>query len=114
MSNIVKVEVPDIGDFTDVEIIEVLVAPGDVIAQEDALITLESDKATIEIPSPSAGNIKEVFVKVNDKVSQGDVILSMELKTSSTAIKEDEKPEEETQDRTINSTITGQTCNHQR
>jgi dihydrolipoamide dehydrogenase len=79
MSKIVKVEVPDIGDFTNVDIIEVLVTPGDQIAAEDALITLESDKATIEIPSPQAGTVKEVLVKVNDKVSQGDVILTMEL-----------------------------------
>ncbi|MGB5457691.1 MAG: dihydrolipoyl dehydrogenase [Gammaproteobacteria bacterium] len=79
MSKIVKVEVPDIGDFTDVDIIEVMVAAGDHIAAEDALITLESDKATIEIPSPQAGTVSEVLVKVNDKVSQGDVILTMVL-----------------------------------
>ena len=85
MSKIVKVEVPDIGDFTNVDIIEVMVVAGDQIAAEDALITLESDKATIEIPSPQAGTIKEVRVKVNDKVSQGDVILTMELLTAATA-----------------------------
>jgi dihydrolipoamide dehydrogenase len=79
MSKIVKVEVPDIGDFSGVDIIEVLVKAGDVIATEDALITLESDKATIEIPSPSAGTVKEVLVKVNDKVSQGDAILTLEI-----------------------------------
>ena len=84
MSKIVKVEVPDIGDFTNVDIIEVLVAPGDHISAEDALITLESDKATIEIPSPQAGTVKEVLVKVNDKVSQGDVILTMELSATET------------------------------
>ncbi|NNL06603.1 MAG: dihydrolipoyl dehydrogenase, partial [Gammaproteobacteria bacterium] len=85
MSKIVNVEVPDIGDFTDVDIIEVLVAAGDQIAAEDALITLESDKATIEIPSPQAGTVKEVLVKVNDKVSQGDTILTMELSGTKTA-----------------------------
>jgi len=79
MSKIVKVEVPDIGDFSNVDIIEVLVAAGDSIATEDALITLESDKATIEIPSPSAGVVKEVLVKVSDKVSEGDVILTLEI-----------------------------------
>jgi dihydrolipoamide dehydrogenase len=79
MSKIVKVEVPDIGDFSGVDIIEVLVKAGDVIATEDALITLESVKATIEIPSPSAGTVKEVLVKVNDKVSQGDAILTLEI-----------------------------------
>ena len=96
MSKVIKVEVPDIGDFTDVEIIEVLVSPGDVIAQEDALITLESDKATIEIPSPSAGTIKDVSVKVNDKVSQGDFILSMEITASKAEKQEDEQPQKET------------------
>ena len=95
MSKIIKVEVPDIGDFTNVEIIEVLVAPGDAIIQEDALITLESDKATIEIPSPSAGTINEVSVKVGDKVSQGDAILSMEITTASTDKKEDSKSDAE-------------------
>jgi len=78
MSKIVNVEVPDIGDFTDVDIIEVMVTAGDHAA-EDPLITLESDKATIEIPSPQAGIVNEVLVKVNDRVSQGDVILSMEI-----------------------------------
>jgi len=94
MSRIVKVEVPDIGDFTNVDIIEVVVAPGDQIAAEDALITLESDKATIEIPSPQAGTVKEVLVKVNDKVSQGDIILTMELSTAEAPAVEapEEKP----------------------
>ncbi len=79
MSKIVNVEVPDIGDFSEVDIIEVLVHAGDIIAEEDPLITLESDKATIEIPSPSAGTISEVLVNVNDKVSQGSLILKLEL-----------------------------------
>ena len=82
MSKIVNVEVPDIGDFSDVDIIEVLVNVGDVIAEEDALITLESDKATIEIPSPSAGTVTEVLVNVNDKVTQGDLILKLEITES--------------------------------
>ena len=79
MSKTVKVEVPDIGDFKNVDIIEVLVKPGDAIKKEDPLITLESDKATIEIPSPEAGVVKDVLVTVNDKVSQGDVIVTMQL-----------------------------------
>jgi len=82
MSKIVNVEVPDIGDFTDVDIIEVLVNVGDTIAEEDALITLESDKATIEIPSPSAGTVTEVLVSVNDKVTQGNLILKLEVTES--------------------------------
>jgi len=84
MTKVVKVEVPDIGDFTSVDIIEVLVKAGDRIAAEDPLITLESDKATIEIPSPQAGTVGEVLVKVNDKVSQGDVILTLEIAAEST------------------------------
>jgi dihydrolipoamide dehydrogenase len=83
MSKIVNVEVPDIGDFNDVDIIEVLVSTGDIIAKEDPLITLESDKATIEIPSPASGTVKEVLVNVNDKVSQGSLILKLEVTASS-------------------------------
>ncbi len=86
MSKIVNVEVPDIGDFKEVDIIEVLVNVGDVIAEEDALITLESDKATIEIPSPSAGTVKEVLVNVNDKVTQGNLILKLEVNEAASDI----------------------------
>jgi len=74
----VEVRVPDIGDFKDVEVIEVLVKPGDAVAKEQSLITLESDKATMEIPSPEAGVVKSLAVKVGDKVSQGSLILHME------------------------------------
>ena len=83
MSKIVNIEVPDIGDFADVDVIEVLINAGDIIAKEDALITLESDKASIEIPSPSAGTVKEVLVKINDKVKQGSLILKLEITDSS-------------------------------
>src|SRR5215470_7135442 len=69
-----EVKVPDIGDFTDVPIIEVFVKPGDTVAAEDSLITLESDKATMDVPSPSAGTVKEVRVKLGDKVSEGTLI----------------------------------------
>ena len=79
MSKIVNVEVPDIGDFADVDIIEVLVSAGDIIAKEDPLITLESDKASIEIPSPAAGTVKEVLVSVNNTVNKGDLILKLEV-----------------------------------
>jgi len=74
-----EIKVPDIGDFADVEIIEVLVSPGDRIAAEDSLITLESDKASIEIPSTDAGTIKEMMVKLGDRVSQGTLILTLEV-----------------------------------
>ena len=74
------VVVPDIGDFKEVEVIEVLVKPGDSVAKEQSLITLESDKATMEIPSPSAGVVKELKVKPGDKVSQGTPILLLDAK----------------------------------
>lgn len=72
------VQVPDIGDFSDVEVIEVHVGAGDEVAAEDALITLETEKAAMDVPSPRAGKVSDVHVKVGDKVSQGDRILSLE------------------------------------
>ena len=74
----IEVKVPDIGDFKQVEVIEILVKPGDSIAHEQSLITLESDKATMEIPSPDAGVVRELKVKVGDKVSQGTPILVLD------------------------------------
>ena len=74
----IEVKVPDIGDFKDVPVIEVLVKPGDTVKAEDSLVTLESEKATMDVPSPSAGVIKEVKVKVGDKVSEGNVIVVLE------------------------------------
>src|SRR5688500_10410615 len=73
-----EVKVPDIGDFKEVEVIEVLVKPGDAITKEQSLITLESDKATMEIPSPAAGKVAALRVKVGDKVSKGSPILMLE------------------------------------
>lgn len=72
------VQVPDIGDFKEVEVIEILVKPGDTVAKEQSLISLESDKATMEIPSPEAGVVKEIKLKVGDKVSKGSPILVLE------------------------------------
>ncbi len=77
--SLMDVRVSDIGDFQDVAIIEVLVKPGDTLAAEDPLIVLESDKASLEVPAPQAGTVREVRVKVGDKVSQGDLILSLEV-----------------------------------
>jgi dihydrolipoamide dehydrogenase len=74
----IEVKVPDIGDFKEVEVIEVLVRPGDAVTKEQSLITLESDKATMEIPSPGAGVVKELRIRVGDKVSQGSPILVLE------------------------------------
>ncbi|EXJ16579.1 dihydrolipoyl dehydrogenase [Imhoffiella purpurea] len=79
MSNSIEVKVPDIGDFKDVEVIEVLVSPGDQVTREASLITLESDKATMEIPAPHAGTIGTIGVKVGERVSQGDPILTLEV-----------------------------------
>jgi dihydrolipoamide dehydrogenase len=76
--SLMEVKVPDIGDFKSVDIIEVLVKPGDTIAPEDPLIVLESDKASMEVPAPAAGVVKEVKVKVGDKVSEGDLVLLLE------------------------------------
>jgi len=73
-----EVVVPDIGDFKDVPVIEVLVKPGDSVKAEDSLVTLESDKATMEVPAPFSGVVKEMKVKVGDKVSQGVAILTLE------------------------------------
>ena len=79
MSQLTQVRVPDIGDFTDVPIIEIQVKPGDRVAAEAPLITLESDKASMEVPSPSAGIVKTLAVKLGDKVSEGTPILTLEV-----------------------------------
>ena len=78
MAGLVEVKVPDIGDYKDVEVVEVLVKPGDTVTKEQSLVSLESDKAAMEIPSPEAGVVKELVVKLGDKVSQGSVILKLE------------------------------------
>ena len=82
MAQMIEVKVPDIGDFKDIDVIEVLVKPGDRVAKEASLITLESDKATMEIPSSDAGLVKELRVKVGDKVSQGSVIALLEVESA--------------------------------
>jgi len=82
---LVEVKVPDIGDFKDVEVIEVLVKPGDMIAKDQSLITVESDKASMEIPSSHAGVVKDVRVKLGDKVSQGSLVLMAESDATATA-----------------------------
>lgn len=80
-----EVNVPDIGDFKDIEIIEVLVKPGDVIQPEDSLITLESDKAAMEVPSPIGGTVVSLSVKPGDKVNRGSLILVVEVTDEATA-----------------------------
>ncbi len=74
----IEIKVPDIGDFTDVPVIEILVSPGDVVQPEDPLVTLESDKATLEVPAPQAGKVVEILVAVGDTVSEGSAIVMLE------------------------------------
>ena len=74
----VKLTIPDLGDFDEVEVIEVVAAPGDVVALEDPLVTLETDKATMDVPAEQAGTIVSVDVKVGDRVSTGDPLVTIE------------------------------------
>ena len=76
--SLIEVKVPDIGDFKDVPVIGIEVSPGDTVKAEDPLVTLESDKATMEVPSPAAGVVKEIRLKIGDKVSEGTLVLLME------------------------------------
>jgi pyruvate dehydrogenase E2 component (dihydrolipoamide acetyltransferase) len=97
MSSRIEIRVPDIGDFSDVPVIEVLVAAGDRVAADDSLLTLESDKATMEVPSPEAGVIAEVAVSVGDTVSEGDLVAVLEAAKTATAEPEpaEQEPREE-------------------
>ena len=81
----IKITIPNVGDFTNIEIIEVLVKEGQSIEKDDSLITLESDKSSIEVPSTHAGKIDKINMKVGDKVNHGDLILTLnsELKKES-------------------------------
>jgi pyruvate dehydrogenase E2 component (dihydrolipoamide acetyltransferase) len=90
VAEVVEVKVPDIGDFEGVPVIELLVEPGQTVGAEDALVTLESDKATMEVPSPFDGVVKEVKVAVGDKVSEGDVVLTLELPEGGAPVDEPE------------------------
>ena len=86
-----EISVPDIGDFESVEIIEILVKPGDVVKKNDPIVTLESDKSSVEVPSPFAGKISSLEVKVGDKVSKGSVLAVIEneeIKTTEVLIKQ--------------------------
>ena len=97
MGTLVDIKLPDIGDFTDVDVIEVKVKPGDHVRAEDSLITIESDKATMEVPSPQAGVIKELKVKLGDKVSEGSPIVVLETEAApdtDAAAKPEPKPTE--------------------
>ena len=90
-----NISVPDIGDFKDVEVIEVLVKPGAQINKNDPIVTIESDKSSVEIPSPAAGEIKDLKVKIGDKVSEGSILATIE-NGEATSISANKKKEEET------------------
>src|SRR5215475_3923973 len=94
MADLIEVKVPDIGDFKDVPIIDVLVRPGDRVKTEDSLITLESDKASMDVPSPLDGVVKEIKVKVGDKVSEGSLILIAEAEVAPAGVAPREKVRE--------------------
>ena len=86
MANAIEVKVPDIGDFKNIPVIEILVKPGDTVRAEDPLVTLESDKATMEVPSPAAGTVREIRIKVGDKVSEGALVLMLEASGDAPAV----------------------------
>ncbi|WP_332672764.1 biotin/lipoyl-containing protein, partial [Aromatoleum sp.] len=85
MSQFIEVKVPDIGDYADVPVIELFVKVGDTIAVDDAIATLESDKATMDVPSSAAGVVKEVLIQVGDKVAEGAVLIKVEAGAASGA-----------------------------
>ena len=78
MADLKEARVPDIGDYSDVPVIEILVAVGDTVAKDQGLVTLESDKATLEVPAPFAGVVKELKVKLGDTLSEGSVVAMIE------------------------------------
>ncbi|MGM0517184.1 MAG: biotin/lipoyl-containing protein, partial [Pseudomonadota bacterium] len=95
-----SITLPDIGNYENTPVIEVLVSPGDRVEKEDSLITLESDKATMEIPSPYTGEITKVLVKVDDTINQGDLIAEIDAEEESEAPVEgssEEAPKQETE-----------------
>src|SRR4051795_11719428 len=85
MANVKEVVVPDIGDFTDVPVIEVMVGPGDSVSPEDPIVTLESDKATMDVPAPFGGVVEELKVKTGDTVSEGTLLLTLAVDGEQTA-----------------------------
>src|SRR5580765_3452736 len=85
MADVVEAKVPDIGDYTNVPVIEILVKPGDTVTKDQGLVTLESDKATMEVPSSVAGVVKEIKVKLGDEISEGTVVAIVESEGASAA-----------------------------
>lgn len=101
MSSLIEIKVPNIGDFDGVEVIELLVSVGDTIAEEDSLISVESDKATMEIPAPQAGVVKEVLVAVGDTVSEGSSILILEAAAGAVETPSEKSPDTEASAKTV-------------
>ena len=89
-----NISVPDIGDFKEVEVIEVLVKPGDHINKNDPLVTIESDKSSVEIPSTVSGEIKDLKVKIGDKVSEGSILATIENGQAAPVKKEEQRKED--------------------
>ncbi len=87
-----EVKVPDIGDFSDVPVIEIHVGAGDTVAVEDPLVTLESEKATMDVPAPVAGTVSELRVAIGDKVSEGSVLLTMDAEQDAAVTSGEEAP----------------------
>src|SRR5574337_1113992 len=85
MSNAIDIKVPDIGDFSDVPVIEIFVKVGDIVKAEDPLVSLESDKATMDVPAPHGGVVESIAVKLGDKVSEGSVIVRLKAEGGATA-----------------------------
>ena len=85
MSNSFDIKVPDIGDFSDVPVIEIFVKVGDAVKAEDPLLSLESDKATMDVPAPRGGKVKSITVKIGDKVSEGSVVMVFEAEGAGAA-----------------------------
>ena len=88
----IEIHVPDIGDFSEIPVVEIAVAAGSVVAKEDPLVTLESDKATLDIPAPFAGTVVSVAVAEGDLVSQGSLVCMMETQTVDTAVSFPHRP----------------------
>ena len=103
----IKVTVPDMGDFKDVEIIEVLVKNGQTVNKNDSLITLESDKSSVEVPSTHSGKIEKINVSIGDKVNKGDIILTLDsaenIKETKKQVKVIEKKTKETELKSLRS-----------
>ena len=110
MSDAIQILVPDIGDFEDVDVIDILVAPGQAVVPEDPLITLESDKATMDIPAPAAGTVGDILVKVGDKVSEGSLIVTLNSDASADASVEPATPTPPAASRSARATATASTA----